>query len=86
MRDLRHLGSPALDACWVACGRLHGFYEGPLYPWDIAAGKLIATEAGAKAGHYGNLLSQFPEDIDGQNVLISSPGIFDELKSLLDGE
>ena len=42
IRDIRRLGSPALDICWVACGRMQGFYEEKLYPWDVAAAKLIA--------------------------------------------
>ncbi len=40
------LGSAALDLCHVACGRLDGFWEFHLNPWDIAAGALIVTEAG----------------------------------------
>ncbi|UJF25147.1 inositol monophosphatase [Suttonella sp. R2A3] len=54
--DLRRLGSAALDLCYVACGRLDAFYEMALNPWDIAAGILIAQEAGVivtdlKEGH-----------------------------------
>ncbi|HKM17142.1 MAG: inositol monophosphatase [Firmicutes bacterium] len=41
------LGSAALDLCYVACGRLDGFWEFHLNPWDMAAGALIAREAGA---------------------------------------
>jgi myo-inositol-1(or 4)-monophosphatase len=41
------LGSAALDLCYVACGRLDGFWEMHLKPWDMAAGALIAQEAGA---------------------------------------
>ena len=44
--DIRRLGSAALDICFVACGRLDGFYEMDLQPWDMAAGILIAQEAG----------------------------------------
>ena len=50
VRDIRRAGSAALDLCWVACGRLDAFYEKGLGPWDLAAGALIATEAGARAG------------------------------------
>jgi myo-inositol-1(or 4)-monophosphatase len=46
-RDIRRAGSAALDLCSLACGRLDGFYEAPMEPWDKAAGLLIATEAGA---------------------------------------
>jgi myo-inositol-1(or 4)-monophosphatase len=45
--NLRRLGSAALDLCYVAAGRLDGYYEQGLNPWDIAAGALIAAEAGA---------------------------------------
>ncbi len=44
---LRRLGSAALDLCWVAAGRFDAFWEYNLQPWDIAAGMLIAQEAGA---------------------------------------
>jgi myo-inositol-1(or 4)-monophosphatase len=48
VRDIRRAGAASLDLCWVACGRLDAFYEQGLAPWDIAAGALIATEAGAQ--------------------------------------
>jgi myo-inositol-1(or 4)-monophosphatase len=47
-RSVRRLGSAALDFCYVASGRLDGYWELYLQPWDIAAGALIAEEAGAK--------------------------------------
>jgi myo-inositol-1(or 4)-monophosphatase len=43
---LRRFGSAAIDLCYVACGRLDGFWELNLKPYDIAAGKLILEEAG----------------------------------------
>lgn len=43
---LRRLGSAALDLCYVACGRVSGFWEFELSPWDFAAGTLIIEEAG----------------------------------------
>lgn len=46
-RDIRCMGSAALNLCWVACGRVDGFYERDLKPYDYAAGALIAAEAGA---------------------------------------
>lgn len=45
--DIRRSGSAALDLCYVACGRVDGFYECDLAEWDIAAGALIAQESGA---------------------------------------
>lgn len=47
VRDVRRLGSAALDLCFVACGRLDAYAERGLKPWDLAAGELIAREAGA---------------------------------------
>ncbi|CAB4703576.1 unannotated protein [freshwater metagenome] len=47
IRDLRRIGAGAADLCLVATGRLDGFYERGLNEWDLAAGGLIATEAGA---------------------------------------
>src|SRR4051794_30483606 len=47
VRDIRRGGAAALDLCWVACGRLDAYYEFGLQPWDVAAGGLVADEAGA---------------------------------------
>jgi myo-inositol-1(or 4)-monophosphatase len=46
IRDLRRLGSAAVDLCLVGDGRLDGFFEVGLNPWDLAAGWLVVTEAG----------------------------------------
>jgi myo-inositol-1(or 4)-monophosphatase len=46
-RGIRRLGSAALDLCFVAAGRVDGYWEIRLEPWDLAAGMLIAEEAGA---------------------------------------
>lgn len=46
--NLRALGSAALELSYVACGRLTGFFEATLRPWDVAAGKLLVEEAGGK--------------------------------------
>ncbi len=45
-RAVRRLGSAAIDLCYVAAGRLDGFWEQRLKPWDVAAGALIVEEAG----------------------------------------
>ena len=47
-RAVRRLGSAALDLCYVAAGRFDGFWEKTLKPWDVAAGALIAAEAGGR--------------------------------------
>ena len=80
-RDLRRSGSASVDACWVGCGRMDAFYE-DLQPWDIAAGRLIACEAGARSGttvEYTTL----PPDIEGRGVFLAAPGIYDELREVL---
>src|SRR5438067_1372973 len=46
VRDVRRAGAAALDLCWVAAGRLDGFFEAGLQPWDWAAGALVAGESG----------------------------------------
>jgi myo-inositol-1(or 4)-monophosphatase len=47
-RAVRRLGSAAIDLCYVAAGRLDGFWETDLRPWDIAGGALIVSEAGGR--------------------------------------
>lgn len=47
-RAVRRLGSAAIDLCYVAAGRMDGFWERDLNPWDIAAGALLVTEAGGR--------------------------------------
>lgn len=47
-QGVRRLGAAALDLCYVACGRFDGYWELMLNPWDLAAGALIAEEAGAR--------------------------------------
>lgn len=80
-RSLRVTGSSALDQCWVACGRLDGFVEYNLKPWDAAAGSLIVEEAGGIAGNFAA--------IDGDNYsifaasyLYANPKLYDQLFTL----
>jgi myo-inositol-1(or 4)-monophosphatase len=47
-QGVRRLGSAALDLCYVAAGRLNGYWELFIFPWDVAAGGLVAAEAGAR--------------------------------------
>jgi myo-inositol-1(or 4)-monophosphatase len=46
VRDLRRMGSAALDLAWTACGRYDAYYERGLQPWDRAAGELMCARAG----------------------------------------
>lgn len=81
-QDIRRLGSAALDICWVACGRLDGYFES-LSPWDFAAARLIALEAGAQCGHFQDIPEDIPACIYDQNLLISTPEIYQDLYQLL---
>jgi myo-inositol-1(or 4)-monophosphatase len=77
VRDIRRIGSAAIDLCQVASGRLDGYYEHGLAPWDRAAGVLVATEAGAVVvGPSG--LSQ-SEEI----TVAAGPELFPQLSTLL---
>ena len=49
---VRRLGSAALDLAYVACGRMEGFWEIGLSPWDTSAGQLMVREAGGRVTHY----------------------------------
>lgn len=53
VRDLRRMGSAAIDLCLVGDGRLDGYFEVGLNPWDLAAGWLIVTEAGGTVSGVG---------------------------------
>ncbi len=78
VRDLRRMGSAALDLCQVAAGRLDGHYEQGLWPWDYAAGGLIAAEAGARVEG----LRGAPAGRD--SLVAAGPRIFPELLSVLE--
>lgn len=68
---LRRLGSAALDICWVACGRFEGFWEYNLNPWDVAAGCIIAKEAGASVTDFSNNdVSIYSKEIIATNGLV----------------
>ena len=48
-QGMRRLGSAALDLCYVASGRIDGYYERGIWPWDLAAGSVILQEAGGSS-------------------------------------
>jgi myo-inositol-1(or 4)-monophosphatase len=48
VRDIRRLGSAALDLCWTAAGRFDAYFERTVKPWDIAAGALVCERAGLR--------------------------------------
>lgn len=77
VRDIRRLGSAAVDLCLVAEGRLDAFYEQFLNPWDVAAGWLVVTEAGGGADV---LVGADP----GQSCTVAAgPGLLEELSRVL---
>lgn len=77
VRDVRRIGSAALDLCMVATGRLDAYYEHGLQPWDSAAGALIAAEAGARVVLPAG-------DVGGAGLTVAAaPGIADELLAAL---
>ena len=80
--DLRRIGAATLDICWVACGKLDAFYES-VKLWDFAAAALIAEEAGARVGHLNPPSNGLPAEFCGDEILIATPAVFDQLKKLL---
>lgn len=71
VQDVRRAGAAALDLAYVACGRLDGFWEMNLKPWDTAAGALLLEEAGGKLSDFkGNPFSIFRPEIVASNTLI----------------
>ncbi|WP_155056519.1 inositol monophosphatase family protein [Streptomyces blattellae] len=78
LRDIRRGGSAAVDLCDVAAGRLDGYYERGLHPWDLAAGDLIAREAGALTG---GRPAQPPSHA---LTVAATPGVFEPLQRLLE--
>ena len=77
VRDIRRLGAAAADLCFVAAGRLDAYFEEGLQAWDLAAGQLIASEAGATLSNFVG------ETITPSEVLVASPRIHGDLLKLL---
>ncbi len=74
-QGLRRGGAASVDLCYVACGRLDGYFEIGLKPWDMAAGDLIVREAGGRLSDYqGN-----PFTIFGKELVASNGRIHNEL-------
>jgi myo-inositol-1(or 4)-monophosphatase len=77
VRDIRRIGSAALDLCAIAAGRLDAYYERGLNAWDHSAGALVAREAGARVGgpHGGR---------ENRELLVAAaPGLYEELAAAL---
>ncbi len=70
-RAVRRAGAAALDLAYVAAGRLDGYWECKLKPWDVAAGQLLVTEAGGRVtNHAGEAFSVYDHRILASNGLI----------------
>jgi myo-inositol-1(or 4)-monophosphatase len=78
-QGIRRAGSAALDLCAVASGRLDGFWEAKLRPWDTAAGVLIAREAGATVTDFAG--REF--DLYGEEILVSNGRVHGEMVEAL---
>ncbi|AEQ06760.1 inositol monophosphatase [Corynebacterium pseudotuberculosis] len=79
VRDIRRMGSAALDLCSVAEGKIDAYFEHGLNSWDYAAGALIATEAGAVA----RIPALSTPGASGEILWVSSPNISMELEKVL---
>jgi myo-inositol-1(or 4)-monophosphatase len=74
-QGVRRLGSAALDLCYVAAGRFDGYWELSLNPWDMAAGSLIAAEAGAMVT---NLEGQ-PQSLTPPCAMLAAPPVLHKI-------
>jgi myo-inositol-1(or 4)-monophosphatase len=75
---VRRAGAAALDLAYVACGRLDAFWEFSLNPWDMAAGRLLVSEAG---GRYTDMYGQ-PHDLHGPTLVASNGAVHAEMVEL----
>jgi myo-inositol-1(or 4)-monophosphatase len=78
-QGMRRLGSAALDLCYVASGRIDGYYERGIWPWDLAAGSVIVEEAGGNLTNYrGDVL-----DLDGREIVASNGRLHPSIMRLM---
>jgi myo-inositol-1(or 4)-monophosphatase len=79
-QGVRRLGSAALDLCYVAAGRLDGYWELSINNWDIAAGALIAREAGAVVSKVDGDTNLFAAPI---SILAANPTLYPQILAVL---
>jgi myo-inositol-1(or 4)-monophosphatase len=79
VRDIRRLGSAALDLAWTAAGRIDAYYERGLNAWDLAAGVLLCRRAGLAV----RTLAPTPPAADG--VLVAPDALIDALEAIVAG-
>jgi myo-inositol-1(or 4)-monophosphatase len=78
-QGIRRLGAAALDLCWVACGRVEGYWEWRLKPWDSAAGQLIVREAGGRVTDFHGK----PHSVYGEQTLATNGRIHAEMVRIM---
>jgi myo-inositol-1(or 4)-monophosphatase len=78
-RAVRRLGSAALDLCYVAAGRMDGFWEQDLKPWDVAAGILLVEEAGGRVSGF----SGAPFSPYGANIVASNGHLHQQMLDVI---
>ena len=79
IRDIRRMGAAPVDLCSVACGRVDAYYERGLAWWDLAAGGLVAAEAGALV----SAIDGGPAGPDAGSIVAAGPRVFSTLRDLL---
>lgn len=77
VRDIRRFGAASVDLCNAGAGRVDAYFEEHLGPWDLAAGELIAREAGCRTGDFSGAAARPGE------VLVANPALFDQLAALI---
>lgn len=78
---VRRAGSAALDLCYVACGRLDGYWEHRVSPWDLAAGAIIVTEAGGQV----STTEGEPFHVEAGQILASNGAVHGAISNALAG-
>jgi myo-inositol-1(or 4)-monophosphatase len=78
-RGSRRLGSAAIDLAWVAAGRLDGFWEMGLRPWDVAAGHLMVEEAGGVVTRFDGS----PHELAGGEIVAAPPRVHEKMLQVL---
>ncbi|MDP6156137.1 MAG: inositol monophosphatase family protein [Candidatus Thermoplasmatota archaeon] len=82
VQGIRRAGAATLDLCYLACGRIDGFWELRLKPWDVAAGIIIVEEAGGKVTN----LEGGPFNIYRDDILASNGYLHEEMQMLLNND
>ena len=83
---VRRFGSAALDLAYVAAGRYDGFWEREIQPWDMAAGILIAKEAGALVTDLSPGKAPGLDMMERGDIVAANPNIFEKFRSELGGD